>query len=110
MNLGRALRALGERQSGTARLEEAVAAFRSALEEQTRERVPLQWARTTDNQGNAMMLIAARTNNRALAETALREIETAYETAQSGGQQAAAALFQAQLTKARAIRDRLNSK
>ena len=34
--------ALGERESGTARLEEAVAAFRAALEEYTRERVPLQ--------------------------------------------------------------------
>ena len=31
-------------QSGTARLEEAVAADRAALEEYTRERVPLQWA------------------------------------------------------------------
>ena len=35
---------LGERESGTARLEEAVAAYRAALEEQTRERVPLDWA------------------------------------------------------------------
>ncbi len=37
-NLGNALRTLGERESGTARLEEAVAAFRAALEEWTRER------------------------------------------------------------------------
>ena len=35
-NLGIALRALGERESGTARLEEAVAAYRAALEEWTR--------------------------------------------------------------------------
>ena len=41
MNLGVALFRLGERESGTAQLEEAVAAFRAALEEQTRERVPL---------------------------------------------------------------------
>jgi tetratricopeptide (TPR) repeat protein len=39
-NLGSALRALGERESGTARLEEAVTAYRAALEEWTRERVP----------------------------------------------------------------------
>jgi hypothetical protein len=43
-NLGAALATLGGRESGTARLEEAVAAFRSALEESTRERTPLQWA------------------------------------------------------------------
>jgi hypothetical protein len=36
MNLGTALQTLGERESGTARLEEAVAAYRSALEERTR--------------------------------------------------------------------------
>ena len=45
-NLGVALGRLGERESGTARLEEAVQAFRAALEELTRERVPLNWAIT----------------------------------------------------------------
>ena len=34
-NLGNALVALGERETGTARLEEAVAAYRAALEELT---------------------------------------------------------------------------
>ena len=47
-------RALGERESGTARLEEAVAAYRAALEEWTRERVPLDWAMTQNNLGNAL--------------------------------------------------------
>jgi hypothetical protein len=37
---------LGARESGTARLEEAVAAYRAALEEWTRARVPLDWAGT----------------------------------------------------------------
>ena len=32
-------------RAGTARLEEAVTAYRAALEERTRERVPLDWAR-----------------------------------------------------------------
>ena len=53
-NLGNALRTLGERESGTARLEEAVAAYRDALEEWTRERVPLDWAMTQNNLGNAL--------------------------------------------------------
>ena len=46
--------ALGERESGTARLEEAVAAYRAALEEWTRERVPLDWAETQNNLGAAL--------------------------------------------------------
>ena len=41
-NLGVALWLLGKRESGTARLEEAVAAYREALQEKTRERVPLR--------------------------------------------------------------------
>ena len=49
MNLGIALATLGERESGTARFEEAFAAFRAALEEQTRARVPLDWAATQMN-------------------------------------------------------------
>jgi hypothetical protein len=36
----------GSRERGTARLEEAVAAYREALKEWTRERVPLDWAGT----------------------------------------------------------------
>jgi hypothetical protein len=39
-NLGNALQLLGGRESGTARLEEAVAAYRAALEGWTQERVP----------------------------------------------------------------------
>ena len=48
-NLGAALKRLGERESGTARLEEAVAVYRAALEERTRDRVPLRWAMTENN-------------------------------------------------------------
>jgi hypothetical protein len=39
-NLGNALCALGERDSGTAQLEGAVAAYRAALEEFTHDRAP----------------------------------------------------------------------
>ena len=45
-DLGSALETLGERESGTGKLEEAVAAFRETLKEWTRERVPLDWAGT----------------------------------------------------------------
>jgi hypothetical protein len=73
-DLGEALENLGERESGTARLQEAVAAYRAALEERVRELVPLQWATSTGNQGVAMMVIANRTNDAALAEVAVRRL------------------------------------
>jgi 16S rRNA G1207 methylase RsmC len=41
-NLGNVLLALGAREGGTARLEEAVAAYREALKERTRERVAMR--------------------------------------------------------------------
>ena len=53
------------------------------------------------------MLIADRNNDAAGAEAAVRQIETAYETARSGGDEHTSADFEAQLAKARAIRDRL---
>ena len=62
-NLGAALMSIGEHESGTARLEEAVAAYREALKERTRERVPLDWARTQSNLGNALVR-ARRTRER----------------------------------------------
>ena len=56
------------------------------------------------------MLIADRTNDATLAETAAAQIETAYETCRDGGQAQWAAFYDAQLPKARAIRDRLKGK
>jgi hypothetical protein len=106
-NIGNALRVLGEREGDTAQLEEAVAADGLALEILTREGVPLLWAATFGSQGVAMMLIAARTNNGALADVGVTQIATAYEALRSGGQERWAAMFQAHLSKAQAIRDRL---
>ena len=48
-NLGAALATLGERESGTERLEQAVTTYTEALKERTRERVPLDWAATQNN-------------------------------------------------------------
>jgi hypothetical protein len=53
-----------------------------------------------------LMLIADRTKDAVIAETALRHIETAYETLRSGGHEQWAACFEAQLPPVRAIRDR----
>ena len=70
-NLGNALRRLGERESGTARLEEAVAAYRAALEEWSRDRVPLQWATTQNNLGTALRRLGERESGTARLEEAV---------------------------------------
>ena len=59
-DLGNALRTLGERESGTERLEQAVSAYVEALKERTRERVPLDWAMTQNNLGNALRTLGER--------------------------------------------------
>jgi len=60
MNLGNALARLGRRASGTGTLEEAVAAYREALKERTRERVSLDWAAAQMNLGGALAVLAKR--------------------------------------------------
>ena len=59
-NLGTALAILGERESGTERLQLALEAFRTSLEEYSRERVPLLWAMTQHNIGNALRALGER--------------------------------------------------
>jgi tetratricopeptide (TPR) repeat protein len=70
-NLGTALWTLGARESGTARLEEAVAAYRDALQEWTRERVPLRWASTQNNLGTALRTLGERESGTARLEQAV---------------------------------------
>jgi tetratricopeptide (TPR) repeat protein len=79
MNLGNALARLGGRESGTARLEEAVAAFRAALEELTRARLPLQWAMTQSNLGAALATLGERESGTARLEEAVAACRGALE-------------------------------
>ena len=58
--LGAALATLGERESGTERLEQAVAAYTEALKERTRERVPHDWATTQNNRSHALQILRER--------------------------------------------------
>ena len=60
MALGNALAALGERERGPERLEQAVAAYTEVLKERTRERVPLDWAATQNNLGAALATLGER--------------------------------------------------
>jgi tetratricopeptide (TPR) repeat protein len=72
---GAALLKLGERENGTARLEEAVVAFHAALA--VRGRHPFDWAMTQSNLGTALLRLGERKNVRARLEEAV----TAYRAA-----------------------------
>ena len=74
-----ALETLGERESGTARLEQAVAAYRAALEERTRARAPLDWAMTQNNLGNALETLGERESGTARLEEAAAAYRAALE-------------------------------
>jgi Tetratricopeptide repeat len=66
-SLGNALRALGERGDNAA-LPQAVATYRAALEERTRDRTPLQWAITQNSLGNALRALGERGDDAALPQ------------------------------------------
>jgi len=106
-NLATVLLQVGWHDSGTANLEEAVISFREALKELTRERAPLDWAESLGRQGVALMLLAERRKDSAMAKTALSQINTAFETMRGGGDAASAAYYEQQLPMARAIVARL---
>jgi len=69
--------------------------------------VPLQWAESIGNQGVALMHLAERTQNAAMAGTAVQQIEAALETMRAGGHAPFAAYYEARLPEARAVLDRL---
>jgi len=75
-SLGNALATLGARDKGTARLQEAVAAYRAALSECTRERAPLQWASTQLNLAAALV----RLGEREVGTARLQEAVAAYRS------------------------------
>ncbi len=64
-NLGVALARLGERESGSERLEQAVKAYEAALQEWTRERVPRDWAMAQNNLGIALRILGEQREQRA---------------------------------------------
>jgi tetratricopeptide (TPR) repeat protein len=57
--------------AATARLEEAVAVYRETLTELTRERVPLDWAMTQNNLGDALLRLGERESGTARLEEAV---------------------------------------
>jgi transcriptional regulator with XRE-family HTH domain len=68
---------LGARAGDTAALQDAVTAYRAALEVFTREASPMDWAMTQNNLGNALRDLGARAGDTA----ALQDAVTAYRAA-----------------------------
>ena len=76
-DLGIALQVLGERDSDPDTLHQAVTAYREALKEYTRERVPLDWATTQNNLGTALKTLGERDSD----PDTLHQAVTAYREA-----------------------------
>ncbi len=76
--LGDALQLLGER-GFTEPLLEAIKDYRAALQERMRERVPLDWARTQNNLGNALKTFSSRESGTARLEDAVKAYRAALE-------------------------------
>ena len=84
-NLGNALQTLGKREGDTALLEQAVAAYRSVLEEYTRERMPLQWAKTQNNLGGTLVELGRKARARIRVDEGRSAIKSAWEMYQQAG-------------------------
>jgi tetratricopeptide (TPR) repeat protein len=77
--LGVALTMLGERESGTARLEEAVAAYREVLTALRREDAPRVWAFARSNLGDVLRMLGERENDTARLQEAVKLIREAQQ-------------------------------
>jgi tetratricopeptide (TPR) repeat protein len=84
-NLGNVLWTLGTRESGTARLEQAVLAYGEALKERTREHTPLDWAETQNNLGTALRTLGERENSIERLRQAEAVIQSAYDVFKGAG-------------------------
>lgn len=78
-SLGLASTAIGSQSGESSWLVEAVAAYRAALEEYTRERVPLKWAKTQNNLGGALRVLGERESDTDWLEEAVAACRAALE-------------------------------
>ena len=86
-SFGHAAAVLGEQSGEKDWLEQAVSAYRTALEVRTRERVPLDWAMTQNNLGNALRALGEReegTERLAEAVDAYRAALDVFEASEAG--------------------------
>lgn len=79
IDLGVSLTNLGEREPASTHLEQAVAAYRAALEVHARDRMPLDWATTQNNLGNVLSTLGERESGTARLEQAVAAYQAALE-------------------------------
>jgi hypothetical protein len=77
-----------------------VAAYDAALEERTRERAPLDWAMTQTNLGNALWVLGARGDDKALRR-AVAAFEAALDELSTHNASAYVAIIERNLARAR---------
>lgn len=78
-HLGAALHSLAERESGTDRLDQAIAVFETALSLITRERLPALWSEIQHNFGNALYELGSRNADPKSQEQAIDALRAALE-------------------------------
>lgn len=78
-DLGYGLAALGRRERGTGRLEEAVGVYRLALEELSRDGAPEAWATAQNNLASTLVLLAERNGDLDLLEEAIAALRATLE-------------------------------
>jgi hypothetical protein len=79
------VQAIGIQRGDSEALEEAVAACSAALQEWTRERVPLRWAMTQNNLGNALGTLGERESGTARLEEAVAVMKQAWNVYRKTG-------------------------
>ena len=70
---------IGDQAGSSQDLQHAVAAYRAALQEFTRERVPLQWAMTQNDLGNALLRLGERESGTARLDRGGRSLSRSPE-------------------------------
>ena len=80
-------------------LTDAIDRNRTLLKRRTRERVPLQWAMTQNNLGNALWRLGERTHDGGQLEEARKAISAAFDVFMQAGQQQHRSYFEARLHK-----------
>jgi tetratricopeptide (TPR) repeat protein len=79
------LQTLGKRESGTEQLQAAVSAYREALKERTRLRVPLDWAITQNNLGGTLQTLGERETGTEQLQAAVSAYREALEIFEASG-------------------------
>ena len=106
--LATALTASGGQSGEVDQMEEAVTAYRAALEERTRDRVPLDWAGTQNNLGSALRSLGERERDPTRLEEAVTAYRAALDVYEASSTPHYSALAKINLVKAQALLNELH--